>query len=633
MFELPVFSFVSPERFGFECGYVTVPEQHRRPDGPTLRLAVAILNSQAEDVAPDPLFMAQGGPGGSSLEIFPLLMLNSPIRAGRDIVIFDQRGTFYSEPNLLCPELDQLTEETIELDLTPAEEDRRTLEAYQACRERLVSAGINLAAFNSLENAADIEAIRVALGYERINFYGVSYGTLLGLHYMRNYPGSLQAVILDGVVPTQGSFLAEIALSADRAFKEAAQLCAADVACNTAYPDLEAVIYEVTAALNETPAAVPVTDPITGRTYQASVDGDLFLNTLFQAMYVPSLLLTLPTLVYSSRDHDYTPLSTLLGLILFQPTFSAGMYHTVVCAEEADFKPAGMPVEGAPPILARLMKEDNVLILEVCRLWDIPKLGPEVDAPVVSDIPTLLLSGHFDPITPPVFAETVAETLSNGYAYTFPDTSHGALGTTGCADRIIIDFLNDPRVRPEAGCLAAEPSRFEIPTPATVIVTPALTNVLGLFEGRNLGSAGLLLLGMSGLLSFFLIWPIAFLMGKLRKRPPRAKQPNVALGCSASGLALLTGGLSLLFVIGLIAVIFLSDEAVLFIGVPWASAPLFIIPPLLLLLAVSMLAVTIMIWLKGYWSLWRRGYYTLLTLSAIAVVGVLAQWSMLTVLA
>ncbi|HXV41845.1 MAG TPA: alpha/beta fold hydrolase [Anaerolineae bacterium] len=630
MFEFPLVSLLSPAALGFECGYVTVPEQHGRPDGPTIRLAVAVLPSTAENPDPDPFFMAQGGPGGSSLELFPLFMLNNPIRDERDIVIFDQRGTLYSEPNLLCPELDELTKETIELDLSIAESERRSLIAYQACSERLTEEGINLAAFNSLENAADVEAVRVALGYDKINFYGVSYGTLLGLHLMRDYPASLRSVILDAVVPTQGSFLQQAAASADRAFKEVAQLCAADADCKTHYPDLENVIYEVMAALNKKPATVAVTNPDTGQTYQAIVNGDLFISALFLALYDPSQLPIFPTIVYQTRAGDYTLLSKLLPVLIFQPTFSVGMYQTVVCAEEVNFSPAEMPSQGIRPELAALMRDDNETLLDICRLWKIPKLGPEANAPVVSRVPTLLLSGRFDPITPASFAASAAETLSRSYTYTFPNTSHGAFLFNACANSIAHSFLDNPDLPPNDYCLANEPTTFDIPTPATVIMTPAMANVLDILNGQNLAPLGLLLLSLLGLLSFVLVWPLAYLIRKLRKLPPPTRAPG-AITWSAAGLVILTGGLSLLFLIGLILLAFSSDLSTLLIGIPKAAAPLFVVPWLVSLLTAGMVAVTFLVWVGRYWPVWRRVYYSLLSLSALVFVGVMARWDMLTV--
>ncbi|GAB4430917.1 MAG: hypothetical protein Fur0044_28570 [Anaerolineae bacterium] len=631
MFEFPIAQYLSPGSLGFKCGYVTVPEQHRAPSGPTIRLAVAILPSTAENPAPDPLFMAQGGPGGSSLELFPLFMLNNPIREERDIVIFDQRGTLYSKPNLLCPELDKLTKETLALDLSKEEGEKLSLAAYQACGDRLTGEGINLAAYNSLENAADVNAVRAALGYDQINFYGVSYGTLLGLHTMRDFPEILRSVVLDAVVPAQGSFLNQTARSASRAFQEAIQLCADDPDCNTAYPDLENVIFEVMGRLNEEPVTVPVTDPETGQTYQTLVNGDLFLNTLFLALYDPSQLPIFPTIVYNTRAGDYDLLSRLLPLLIFQPTVSVGMYQTVVCAEETNFDPARMPIEGVRPELATLMRDSNESLFKVCDLWQIPKLGPQANEPVVSDVPTLLLSGRFDPITPAAFAEAAARTLSQSYAYTFPNTSHGAFLFNECANGLVQQFLDNPAVPPNDSCIAAEPTTFDIPTPEKVVMTPAPAHVLDLLNGKNWGELVVLLLSLGVLLSVGLIWPLAYFIRKMRGRRP-ANQPPVVVSWSALTLVVLMGSLSLLFLIGLAGLLFSSDLSTLLVGIPRAGAPLFVVPPLLLLLTAAIVAVASVLWVRGYWSVWRRVYYTLLTVAALGLVGVLIQWEMMGVL-
>ncbi len=627
MFKFPVFSFVPPNLFGFKCGYVTVPLRHDDPTGPTIRLAVAVLPGTNPNPAPDPLFVAQGGPGGSSLELFPLMMLGSSLRTDRDIVIFDQRGTLYSEPNLLCPELDRLAQETIELDLSDEEAENRSLAAYQACGERLREAGVNLAAFNSLENAADVDSVRQALGYDKINFYGVSYGTLLGQHYLRLYPASLRSLILDAVVPTQGSFIAAAAQTANRAFKEMANLCASDTACNAAYPNLEATIYEVMTALNETPATVPVTNPDTGHTYQAVVNGDMFLNAVFLAMYEPSLISALPALVFNTRAGDYHLLSTLLPLAIFQPTFSAGMYQTVVCAEEANFDPAQMPLAGVPPQLAEMMQKGNVNLIKTCRLWKIPSLGPEVDQPVTSSVPTLLLSGRFDPITPATNAATVVQTLKNGYAYTFPNTSHGAFFSSQCASQMVEDFLNNPTSAPVSGCLADQPTTFDMVTPDKVLMTPAMD----ILNGRRLNGLDWLIVSLLILGSFFLVWPLAWIIRQIWQRPVSAKQPGCLIGWGGPLLVFFTTGLTLVFLISLIVLAVATDPGWLMAGIPRGAAPLFTLPFFLFLLALAMLLVSLAVWLRGYWAIWRRLYYSALTLAALGVIAVLFKWGMFTV--
>jgi hypothetical protein len=276
------------------------------------------------------------------------------------------------------------------------------------------------------------------------------------------------------------------------------------------------------------------------------------------------------------------------------------------------------------------MKESNIAVLKVCNLWKIPKLGPEVNAPVVSDIPTLLLSGRFDPITPAYFAEAAAKTLKHSYAYTFPDTSHGAFLFNACANRITQEFLINPAAAPDAACIAAEPTTFEIPTPAKVIMTPAMANILDLLNGKNLRSLAMLLLALLGLLSLILVWPVAYLIRRMRGRLP-ANRPPAILAWTAVGLTVLMGGITLLFLAGLVLLIFSSDLSTLLVGIPKGAAPLFIVPPVLLLLALAMGVITLVLWVKRYWPAWRRVYYTLLVLAAFVVVGILAQWGMLTV--
>src|SRR5262249_4473059 len=86
----------------------TPPPPPPRPKGPTIQLATVVLPATASPRQPDPLFLAQGGPGGSTIETYGTYLLDSPDArpvANRDIVLWDQRGTLYSKPALMCPEL------------------------------------------------------------------------------------------------------------------------------------------------------------------------------------------------------------------------------------------------------------------------------------------------------------------------------------------------------------------------------------------------------------------------------------------------------------------------------------------------------------------------------------------------
>lgn len=633
MFTVPV---TETEGDTIECGYLTVPAQHADPTGPTIRLAVAILKSTSNTPAPDPVVMAQGGPGGSTLETYAkqAAFLTEPFRATRDVILFDQRGTLYSEPNLYCYEIDELVIDTIEQSLTLEESLALEVEAMLACRQRLVREGINLAAYNSLENAADVAALRTALGYEQINFYGVSYGTLLGLHLMQHYPAGLRSVILDAVVPRQTNFLTESPRSADRAFSELFAACAADSDCQANYPDLEQTFFELVDRLNEESATVPLTDPASGQTYQAVLTGDILVGLLFQFLYPSEFIPLLPKMITDVQAGDYTLLTFTWPLIAFDRTFSIGMYHSVLCAEDADFEISDMAVEGIRPALAKDIQTEYEAFLGLCALWNVPPLGPTADEPVVSDIPTLLLSGQLDPITPPSFAFVAAQTLSRSYQFTFQTNGHSVLSNP-CADQIIQDFLSQPTDAPTATCLADQP-------PRPVFITPANTLMIGLFPALLQFSTtawlevGLSFLCVGVLLSAWLIWPVVIVVQWLSRSQPEETSPSASVIPALSRwLAILVGFVSSLFLGGLVAAVLyvsLEEEIIILVGLPAYLTPLFWLPPFLAFLIIGMLLATLLAWLQGYWSIFGRLYYTLLTMAALFFAGILLKWGFMTLL-
>lgn len=218
-----------------ECGFINVPEFHADPDGNQIRLAVAIIHSNATP-EPDPLFVAQGGPGGSTLEAFiPLAPLFTFVLQQRDVVLVEQRGTLHSLPALTCPESFDFTLDTLddnlEIDLLLSLQG----EAYQTCFDRLRSEGVNLSAYNSVENAADTIAVADTLGYDEINFYGVSYGTMLGQHLLRDYENRIRSIIFDSVVPLELNFIPDMLRSGNEALNLILEACTSDEQCNTAY--------------------------------------------------------------------------------------------------------------------------------------------------------------------------------------------------------------------------------------------------------------------------------------------------------------------------------------------------------------------------------------------------------------
>ena len=395
MFKLPSGAV---EGRDLECGWLQVPERHERPDGPVIRLAVAIIKSRAAD---DTYTRTLFAPGNRLRDLLD-----------RDIVLFDQRGALYSEPSPVCEEQWELVERTIEQRLPYEEADRLSPEAVTACRRRLEGERIDVSAFNSVENAADVAAPARALGYEQINLSGVSYGTLPAQHVMRDHPDILRSIVLDAVVPTSINYLTETPCSQDRVYTELFGACAADAECRNAYPNLEQSPVTAIERLNREPARVPITDNETGKTYNAVLDGDSFASALFQIMYSSGFIPAVPRFIDDATRNDFRVLGQVLPLIVFDRTFSLGMHYPVICAEDADFAPEDAPLEGVRPFIALDGRRSLEGALERCAVWQVEPLEPFVDEPVVSDVPTLVLSGRFDPITPPAFGDVVARTLS-----------------------------------------------------------------------------------------------------------------------------------------------------------------------------------------------------------------------------
>lgn len=595
------------------CGNLQVPERYEEPDGNTISLAVAVINSTSPNPRPDPIFFAQGGPGGSTLDYFTQVLFDSPLRAQRDLVLFDQRGTLYSDPALMCPEFLDENIKILDQELSDEEENILFREAADACRKRLTSEGVNLSAFNSLENAHDVDTLRQSLGYEKINFYGVSYGTLLGLHLMRLHPEGLRSVVLDAVVPTQVDFNPESARTADRALSEMFSACKADAECNRVYPDLENVFFEVVNRLDTTPVMLNVTDLDKAETHAALLDGDGMIQLVFQSLYSSELLPLLPKMIFDARAGRMTFLERIQSLLIFERSLAEGMYYSVICAEDADFDPDQVDYSGIRPRLVEGERENNQVLLQVCQDWNVTQLGPSVDEPVVSDIPTLVMNGRFDPITPETYGNLAAQSLSNSYVFTFPNTGHGAIGDA-CADQIMGEFIANPAVEPDSSCIGEETIDFV--TSEDVVDFPILIQALNL-ETQALVKVGLAVLFGLVLLSAWLVFPIAWLVRVVRSKPGRPTPFHAHL---APWLAMLTGLLVLLFGIALLVVtvnLVQDNNILILMGVPAQSRWIFVFPLLAGLLTLGLAVEAVAGWAGSYWSGKRKVYISVLALSAV----------------
>lgn len=488
-FEQAPCPFNRPGGFAIQCGYVTVPES-RDPaladDTNTIRLSIAIFRSVSGQSEPDPVIYLDGGPGGHSLASVEYMASTfQPFIQNRDVIFFDQRGVGFSG-GIDCPEYTNLSYDILDEDIPFDAVMQLSNETLLDCRDQTAD-GVNLAAYTTAENAADVRDLVLALGYERANLIGVSYGTRLALTVLRDHPDIVRSAVIDAVLPLQANPDSEFLPNTARAFRTLFEGCAQDHACNLQYPDLERVFYETVDRLNARPERITAYDFYTGTDRDVLMNGDTLIGSLFGLMYQTTEIANLPRYIYEARDGVYDGFVDDLFFNVYQGDyFDEVLFTNVGCYEETPFDSLAAAERhraGLPETLADLLLAQIAGTFDLCAAWGSPPAPPVENEPVMSDIPTLVMAGEYDPITPPEWAQLAAETLTTSYYYEFPGVGHSALFSTVCAVDITAAFINNPDNEPNADCIAnLPPPLFATAEIITIINQPYTSVDLG-FRG------------------------------------------------------------------------------------------------------------------------------------------------------
>lgn len=449
-----------------DCGYLVVPENRAQLPSRAIRLAVAIFHPAGGATKPDPIFFLHGGPGASVLELIQYTFDEAFVplleTAQRDLIVFDQRGVGRSKPALDCPNVDTLTQDLLDNDLdgqpiSEMEMSDLPAEAFLSCAATLRQT-VDLTAYHSAAGATDVNDLRLSLGYDQINLWGGSYGTRLALEVMRLHPEGLRSAVLDAVYPPDVDLYAAAPANFDRALTLLFDSCAANPVCSENYPDLRTVFFDTADRLNASPATTTITNVLTGDAHVAVTTGDALLGFVFQVLYETELKFLLPQIIYDVSRDDFDMMDRIRGALLAQVTVSSrGAMFSVQCHEEIAFS---SPTEfdrvlAQYPDLAGLYEHSILgrLSYRVCEGWGAGQADETADEPVASDIPTLLMVGEFDPITPPAWGRHAAETLPNGYLFEYPGVGHGASVGAACPHGMMLAFLNDPTRAPDGTCI------------------------------------------------------------------------------------------------------------------------------------------------------------------------------------
>jgi pimeloyl-ACP methyl ester carboxylesterase len=411
------------------CGQLQRALDPAAPQGQQIGLHYAVLPALARNSKSDPVFFVVGGPGQSAIALAGTASrLLARFGMRRDIVLVDQRGTGRSAP-LSCGD------EAAVLPLRDAVDPASQLQRAIVCLARLqaLSHG-DLRHYTSSIAAADLDAVRQALGAERINLVAVSYGTRVALEYQRLFPRHVRRVVLDGVAPPDMLLPQASATDAQAAFDALLKACDRDAACRSRHPRLAEQWRALLASL---PRELPVVHPHTGRSEPLMLQPEMLQSMLRSALYAPLTASALPAALQEAADGRLgalAALSSALGSRRGADALALGQHFSVICSEDMQLPPA-QPTPDFGRGLAPLYEA-------VCAAWPRAALPPGFrDLPPASAA-VLLLSGGIDPATPPRHGERVARALGPKSRHeVVPNAGHGLLGVP-CVHEAVFRFVD-----------------------------------------------------------------------------------------------------------------------------------------------------------------------------------------------
>jgi pimeloyl-ACP methyl ester carboxylesterase len=425
-----------PLVYGAECGELALKENPADTNSNNLNVAILRLPAISPVPNADPLFLIQGGPGGSSIDMAnEVHSFFSDVRKNRDLIFVDQRGTGKSNP-LAC---EQLRSE--ELTLPEAVQIEKYLTLIKNCAEKYQA---NSAFYTTIYAVQDLDAVRVALGYRKINIWGGSYGTRVALEYARQYPQQTRTIILDGVAPVSIALPKYFARDAMAALTMVNNECFAQTDCSKEFGDIiqkaETVLQRLRVLQeNGESLVVEYEHPRNQLAETFNLTPRTFASLIFMSLYSRDLTVLLPRAISFAEKEDYRLLAVLAALSGEQTqrmNIAEGMRYSVICNEDWPLV-SNADIEQSQSFLGfNFVKEMQA----VCALWPKIELPADYWKPIKSEAPALLLSGKNDPVTPEIWAQTVAVNLSNATLLNAAGGNH-SISAEGCVPQLIAQFI------------------------------------------------------------------------------------------------------------------------------------------------------------------------------------------------
>jgi pimeloyl-ACP methyl ester carboxylesterase len=429
------------------CGKYEVYEDRQAKAGRKIPLKIVVVPALSGKAVPDPIFYFTGGPGGSSTETIARAGKSflASLRRERDLIFVDQRGTGGSNP-LAC-------------NLYPDKNDMAayfgevlSLDRLSACRAELEEVA-DLKLYSTPTAMDDFDEVRAALGYEKVNLYGGSYGSTAALAYLRQYPQRVRTATILGVAPPDMKLplpvIKGVQGAVDRVFAD----CAAEEKCRAAFPDLKGDLEAAIKRLEKEPARFEALNPFTRTPQQVTLTRPVFGELVRTMLYQPEFSRWLPLLLHKAAAGEFELFATVAfqSFRSIEDQIARGMHFSVVCGEDVPFI---TDQDVAREITGSFYGDYRLRAYrKACEFWPRANVPASFPLPVKSDTPVLLISGEADPVTPPWLAAGAAAQLPNGRHFTIPHTGH--FFSFPCVDGLIAEFVSKGSAKDlDASCVA-----------------------------------------------------------------------------------------------------------------------------------------------------------------------------------
>ena len=409
------------------CGTVSVWENRELRHGRHLALKVMVLPA-LQGGASDAFFPLAGGPGQSAIETYPAMGYTNAIRRDRDVVLVDQRGTGGSAP-LKCDLRDMTNAQQVLGEEIPTER-------LQACREQLAQTA-DLTQYTTSIFADDLDDVRAALGYEKIDVFGTSYGTRAALVYLRQHGNHVRTIGLEGVVSPEYRIPLSFSRALQSSIDQIIERCRATTACQQSYPDLRKEFDTLLVRLDKVPAKAEVT---VGESKQTvTISKGLFVSTLRPALYVPQVLSAFPLMIHKAYEGDWSVYASVALQVRTEidKAINRDLSISVACSEDIPgMTEALIGNESTGTYLGdyQVRQYQNY-----CKEWAQGRVPADFHAAVHSDVPALLISGALDPVTSLAVSRETARDLIKSQTVLLNNGTHGT--GSPCVDGIIAKFV------------------------------------------------------------------------------------------------------------------------------------------------------------------------------------------------